>query len=398
MLHSIIDDENLAQQGAEKMPWFRACMPILRKLNNEFIETKPFSNLVIAVCFHLEPKTAFWMESMLAGGAEHIYIVGNLGTTKPETAAYLASLDRVTVLGKKADSMEEHQSYLDQVLSQKIDLFLDNGASLILAYHRNNPKWIPKGATEETRSGKLLIENEQIDPKFPVIVVDDSPVKWQLENAIGVGQSVVDGFMRATSLLIGGKNILIIGYGHCGSGVTEKFRAMGANTMVYDVDPVLLLKARADGNRVGELNDLLECADVIVTVTGRFNVITHQHINIIKNGAILANAGHYGFEIDRLGILTHATSYSSIRPGIEEIVFDSKKIYLLEKANPLNLSAADGNPIEIMDIGLGLQAACARKLAIEATSLRHGLQHVPEDINRNVSRISLDSQSAGIFQ
>jgi adenosylhomocysteinase len=393
MLQSVIDDANLASAGEAKMPWFRVQMPILRQLNAEFKLQKPFSGLILAVCFHLEPKTAYWIEGLLAGGAEHIYLVGNLGTTKPDTAAFLAAQDHITVLGKAGDTLDDHKDYLAKVMTEKIDLFLDNGASLILAYHEHRPTWRPLGANEETRSGKLLIEKAGINPEFPVIVVDDSPVKWKLENAIGVGQSVVDGFMRATSLLIGGKNVLIIGYGHCGIGVADKFRAMGANTMVYDIDPVILLKARADGNRVGGLEELLPQADVIITVTGRFDIITADHLPLLHNGAILANAGHYGFEIDRNGLLKKAISTSNIRPGIEEFVFKEKTIYLLENASPINLSAADGNPVEIMDIGLGLQASCARHLVMEAHTLSPGLQTVPQDINNAISRISLKTQS-----
>jgi adenosylhomocysteinase len=397
MLQSVIDDITLASAGEAKMPWFRAQMPILSQLNTEFNMQKPFSGLVIAACFHLEPKTAYWMESMLAGGAEHIYLVGNLGTTKPDTAAFLAAQNRITVLGKAGDTLDDHKNYLARVMTEKIDLFLDNGASLILAYHKHRPAWRPLGANEETRSGKLLIEKAGFTPAFPVIVIDDSPVKWKLENAIGVGQSVVDGFMRATSLLIGGKNVLIIGYGHCGTGVAGKFRAMGANTMVYDIDPVVLLKARADGNRVGGLDELLPQADVVITVTGRFDVITADHLPLLRRGVILANAGHYGFEIDRQGLRQKASAVSNIRPGIEEFVFGDKTVYLLENASPLNLSAADGNPIEIMDIGLGLQASCARRLALEAHRLPSGLQTVPQDINDTISRISLSAQKGSPF-
>ncbi len=391
-MQSIIDDISLAQQGAEKMPWFRRKMPIITQLNAEFKAQKPFNGLLIAACFHLEPKTAYWIEGFLDGGAEHIYLVGNLGTTKAETAAWLATQDRITVLGREDDTYEDHLKYLSLVMKNKIDLFLDNGASLILAHHKLQPEWKPLGANEETRSGRILIEQAGAMPAYPVIVIDDSPVKWMMENAIGVGQSVVDGFMRATSLLVGGKNILVIGYGHCGAGVAEKFRGLGANTLVYDVDPVLLLKAKLNGNRVGQLEELLPQADVVVTVTGQFNVLTATHIPLFKPGAILSNAGHYGFEIDRKGIVDCADSVRRIRNGIEEIDFGDKIVFLLQNASPLNLSAADGNPIEIMDLGLGLQASCARHLANGAGDLVHGLQTVPDYINDAISRTSLRVQ------
>ncbi len=212
-----------------------------------------------------------------------------------------------------------------------------------------------------------------------------------LENKIGVGQSVVDGFMRCTSLLLGGKNVLVIGYGWCGSGVAEKFKGMGATTMVYDNDPLYRLKAKAEGYHVGELNDLITKADVIVTVTGRFNIITKDHITYMKEGVILANAGHYGFEIDVKGFEENANDITKVKAGIMKYKMGSKSIFILENANPLNLSAADGNPIEIMDLGLGLQSSSADKIINQPHELIMGLQTVPNDINRRISEISLNS-------
>ena len=383
-IKSIIDNPELAAAGENRMGWFRA---------KKFAEEKPFAGKVIASCFHIEPKTAYWLEGFLEGGAEHIYLVGNLGTTKADTAAYLASLDRVTVLGREHDTYEEHKAYLAKVMEQKIDLFLDNGASLSLSHAEHKPGWNPIGGTEETRSGRLLIEKAGVKPEYPIIVIDDSPVKRLLENAIGVGQSVVDGFMRATSLLVGGKNILVIGFGYCGSGVAEKFKGLGASTMVYDIDPVLLLKAKAEGHIVGELEELLPKADVIVTVTGQFDVINQTHIPLFKEGVILANAGHYSFEINREELIKAATQVKRIRPGIEEFSFCNKHVFLLEEASPLNLSAGDGNPIEIMDIGLALQSASAYIIITGKEDLISGMQTVPDSINEQVSKMSLKAMA-----
>lgn len=390
-VNSIIDNPDLAEAGRGRMEWFRAKMPIVAELNRRFAEEKPFAGKVIASCFHLEPKTAFWMEGLLGGGAEHIYLVGNLGTTKADTAAYLASLDRVTVMGREHDTYEDHKRYLAKVMEHKIDLFLDNGASLTLAHAQHKPGWNPMGGTEETRSGRLLAEKAGIKPEYPIIVIDDSPVKRLLENAIGVGQSVVDGFMRATSLLMGGKNVLVIGYGYCGGGVAAKFKGLGASTMVYDIDPVYLLKAKAEGHIVGELEELIPRADVIVTVTGRFDVINKGHLPLFKEGVILANAGHYGFEINRAELLEAADQVKPVKPGIEEFSFGDKHVFLLEEASPLNLSAGDGNPIEIMDIGLALQSASAHLIVSGGEGLVPGMQTVPKTINEMVSRMSLQA-------
>lgn len=392
-MESVIDNKNLAEAGAKRMRWFRAKMPIIRSMNEKFREERPFTGKIIAICMHIEPKTAYWIEGLLEGGAEEIYLVGCLGTTKPDTAAYLASLDRMTVFGKELDTYENHKEYLAQIMKTKIDLFLDNGASLILGHQEAKVSWNPEGANEETRSGRLMIEKAKAKIPYPVIVIDDSPVKRLLENAVGVGQSVVDGFMRATSLLVGGKNVLVIGYGYCGSGVARKFQGLGANTMVYDSDPIYLLKAKADGFGVGELDELLPAADVVITVTGCFDVITKQHINLLKPGVILANSGHYGFEIDVKSLREMANQVEEVKQGIEKLDYGEKSIYLLQNANPLNLSAADGNPIEIMDLGLGLQASCACRIMTDSSKLINGMQAVPHDIDEFVSRLSLKVQA-----
>lgn len=396
MIQSILDDASLARQGEEKMKWYRAHMPIITRLKEEFENTKPFQGLVFSSCFHIEQKTAYWMEAMLAGGAEHIYLAGNLGSTRPDIAALLASYERMTVLGRQNDTYEDMQGHLAQILQEKADIFLDNGGGLILAHHKLNPGWQPIGANEETRTGRLLIEKAGVTPAYPVIVVDDSPVKWMLENAVGVGQSVVDAYMRATSLLVGGKETLVIGYGHVGVGVAEKFRAFGAHTMVTDLDPVKMLKARADGHRVGTLEQLLPRADIVVTVTGRFDVLTPAHIPLLRPGAVLANAGHYGFEIDRKGLTAAADTVFEARPGIEGFCFGDKTVYLIGRAELVNLSAADGNAIEIMDIGFGLQACSALRLATDPASLQPGMQPVPRDIDERVSRLSLEAQDQGL--
>lgn len=391
-MESIIDDRSLAEVGQQRMSWFREQMPLITSIKKTFEKEKPFQNLNIAICLHVEPKTAYWIEALLAGGARHIFLVGCLGTTKPDTAAYLAAQEQVTVLAKEKDTMEDHRRYLEMVMSEKPQLFLDNGASLILAYHQRQRDWLPLGANEETRTGRLLIDDSGYSLKFPVIVIDDSPLKKLLENAIGVGQSVVDGLMRSTSLLLGGKRILVIGYGYCGSGTAGKLRAMGAHTSVYDIDPVYLLKAKADGHRVSEdLPALIAEADIIITLTGRFNILTAEHIPYFKDGVILANAGHFGFEIDVPGLMARAAAIETVGKGKQMLTFRDKRAFLLEEANPLNLSAGDGNPIEIMDLGLSLQALCGARIAMDRSQLINGVQPVPRDIDCLVSRQMINS-------
>lgn len=389
-MNSMIDDPALARDGADRMRWFRTQMPLIAHLQEKFTETKPFSGMNLAVCMHVEPKTAFWIETLLAGGAEHIDLVGCLGTTKPDTAAYLADNPRITVMARVGDTLETHHGYCERAMERQPRLLLDNGASLILTYCKKTRPWIPLGANEETRSGRLLIDDSGNDILFPVVVIDDSPLKRLLENAVGVGQSVVDGFMRSTSLLIGGRRVLVIGYGNVGRGVADKFRAMGAHTYVYDADPVYLLKAKADGHHVSEdMEELLRKAEVVVTVTGRFHILRKEHLPLFRDGAILCNAGHFGFEIDAEDLRGVADTAEDMGNGRERLRFGDKSIFILENASPLNLSAGDGNPISIMDLGLGLQAVCAQRLTERENGLCSGPQAVPKDIDDEISRAML---------
>lgn len=393
-MKSIIDNPKLALEGEKRQLWFRDKMPLVASVNEQIKDNETFRDKVIAICMHIEPKTAFWIEGIVRGGAKHIYLVGCIGTTKQDTAAYLATFDNITVLGKENDDFEIHQQYLSMVMKNKIDLFLDNGGSLILAHKKANVNWNPLGANEETRSGKLYIKKNEVKAKYPIIVIDDSPVKQLLENAIGVGQSVVDGFMRSTSLLIGGKNILVIGYGFCGSGVAKKFKGLGANVSVYDNTALKRLKALADGYIVDDLEVLLQKAQVIITVTGSWDVINKSHIKYLRDGVILANSGHYGFEINTKELKDESINIVEVKKGIARFEYNDKKIFLLENATPLNLSAADGNPIEIMDIGLALQSLSAIRLLNDYSkdnkTLIKGLQPVPFDIDELVAKNMLN--------
>ena len=236
------------------------------------------------------------------------------------------------------------------------------------------------------------MEQAKYEAPYPIAVIDDSSLKRLLENYTGVGQSIVDGFMRATSLLVGGKNVLVFGYGYCGSGVAAKFKGLGANTMVYDTNPLYMLKAKVDGHTVGEKEDLISRADVIITVTGSFGVITPEHIPLFKDKVILANAGCLGFEIDLKGLQEKADAKAVMTPKIDRYTFGGKSVFVLGNTHALNLSAADGNPIEIMDLGLALQAGCAERIVKAPQTLVNGLQNVPDDISLEVCRMALEAQ------
>lgn len=388
-MRSIIDDITLAEKGKQRLTWFKYNMPVMSVLDEELIDSKPFKDMSIAICMHVEPKTAYWIETLLNGGAKEIVLVGCIGTTKPDTAAYLASFDNIYVYAKENDTRTNHEAYLNEIMEHKFDLFLDNGGSLNLAYCAKPRSWKPIGATEETRSGKLLMEEYSHHYDYPILVIDDSPIKKMLENTIGVGQSVVDGFMRATSLLLGGKKVLVIGYGWCGRGVASKFKGMGAITSIYDVDSIKMLRAKAEGHDIGSFQNLLGDADIIVTVTGRNNVLNMNHVSYINDRAIICNAGHYSYEVNLDEMRSECLESYYVKENIEVLSYFDKDIFIINDANPINLSSGDGNPIEIMDLGLGLQTVSAMEI-VSDKSLKNGLQDLSRKTNNKIATLVLE--------
>lgn len=388
VLKSRIDDPSLAGAGAERIKWYRDKMDVVRAFRERYERERPFAGKRLLVCMHCEPKAAVRTEALLAGGAEGIVFVGNLGSTKPDTAAYLASLPEVTVMARQNDTLEDLQRSVAEAMAEPFDLLMDNGAALMQQFWRQRGRWSPLGAIEETRSGRLILDREGICPDFPVLVIDDSPVKRLVENEVGVGQSVVDGFMRATSMLIGGKRVLIIGYGWCGTGIAQRFRALGGVTMVYDTDPLRLLKAKLEGHIVGRLEELLAQADVVCTVTGRFGVIGESELRQLRDGAVLCNAGHYNMEIDTARLGEIAESRELMQEGVERYSVGGKRIYLLQRANPLNLASGAGNPIEIMELGYALQLLSLERI-VKDPGLAPGAQPLPDDINKAACELAL---------
>ncbi len=388
MLNSIISDPDLIESGKQRMNWYRQQMKIVGTFRERYRKERPFAGMKLLVCMHCEPKAAVRTEALLEAGAEKIVFIGNLGSTKDDIAAYLASLDRVIVMAKKDDTLADLNAYVKMALEEgPYDLFMDNGASIMSQYDPSMFSFL--GGIEETRSGKLILEDKKIAVDFPLLVIDDSRVKRLIENETGVGQSVVDGFMRQTSMLLGGKKILIIGYGYCGRGISQRFRALGAITYVYDRDYVAMAKAKIEGHIVGELRDLLPEADAIITVTGRFDVLNASHIPYLKDKCIIANAGHYNMEIDVKGIKEASEKVSDVQDGIKAYLFKDKVIYILQNGNPLNLSAGAGNPIEIMELGYALQLLSLEEI-VRNKGLAHEIQDLPEHINQEAAKAFLD--------
>ncbi len=387
-MENIIRDPSLASQGEKRMKWYRSQMKVVRSFHERYGRERPFEGMRLLVCMHCEPKAAVRTEALLNAGVREIVFVGNLGSTKDDIAAYLSENERVTVMARSDDTLEDLNRYVAIALKEgPYDLFMDNGASIMLQY--DSSTFQPLGGIEETRSGRLLLDEKGIEPAFPLLVIDDSRVKRLIENETGVGQSVVDGFLRQTSMLLGGKRVLIIGYGFCGRGIAQRFRAMGSITSVYDIDNVAMLKAKVEGHIVGRLEDLLPQAEVIITVTGRFHVLGAKHIPYLQDNCIIANAGHYNMEIDIDQLKEKSDSIEILQDGIEKLTVDGKRLNILQQGNPLNLSSGAGNPIEIMELGYALQLLSLEAI-VKDKDLKPGIQNLPESVEQDAAKIALD--------
>ena len=384
-----IENIGLAQQGLDRLDWVRERMPILKQLKTDFTKSKPFTGLRIGICLHVEAKTGIWLETLIAGGAE-IAITGSPGTTQDEVAAALVKEYGVQVFTKRSENFEQHMSYVSRVLSTEPNLIADNGADIhMLAL--TNPEFSKAqskiiGATEETTTGAFRLREDTDKHTFPTIVINDTRAKRIVENRYGVGQSVVDGIMRCSNLLIGGKRITVIGYGYCGQGVARDLRGLGAHVTVVDVDPLTRLEAHIEGYSTAELDEALPHADIVVTVTGRPGALKREHLALLKDGAVLCNAGHFETEIDLPGLREISGQPKQIMPNIEQFKLNNgNSVYLLARGNLVNLAGGDGNPIEVMDLGLALQSLSLAHLAKNSKSLPVGPQTVPEEIENDVA-------------
>jgi adenosylhomocysteinase len=382
---SVIEDASTAAAGAERVAWTRSNMPLLAALREEFERERPLAGRRLGMCLHVEPKTAVLVEVLLAGGCA-VTITGSPATTDDGTAAALAA-GGVTVYARAADDADDHAVHIERVLDSRPDCLLDNGAELIAGA-------VARGleiafATEETTSGANRLKEELAGGVvFPVVVIDDSPLKRLIENTYGVGPTVVEGFMRLTNCLVPATTFAVVGYGACGRGIARALRADGATVIVVEVDPVRALEAAFDGMRVYDLERALAEADVLITVTGRTGIVGPRELASMRDGAIVANAGHFS------ELVVDGLPRRRLAPGVEELTVGPKTLRLLGRGEMLNLTGATGNQIQVMDLGFALQGHSLRALARDATAFAPGPQPVPREIDETVGRAMLAAVSA----
>ena len=368
-----VADISLAHEGALRVDWARARMPVLASLCEEALKTKPLAGMRVTGCLHVTKETAILIETLAAAGAEISWSGCNPLSTQDDVAAWLAS-EGYSVHAWHGQSVEEFYWCIDKTLEFRPTLTLDDGADLIVRVHGEKKEYAAGviGGTEETTTGvhRLRAMGEAGDLLYPVLAVNDAITKWDFDNVYGTGQSTLDGIIRATSVLIAGKTFVIAGYGHCGSGLAMRAKGMGANVVVTEIDPLAALRAIMDGFRVMKMDDAAAIGDIFCTATGMKDILVERHFASMKDGAIISNTGHYDCEININDLKGLAQSVRTIRSENEEYTLsDGRTIFLLAEGRLVNLAAAEGHPSEVMDMSFANQYLALCRLAAEGKDM-----------------------------
>ena len=397
---SRIKDISLAPSGEMKINWVERNMPVLRGIGEDFKREKPFAGMKVALSVHLEAKTAYLCRVMEMGGAK-MYVTGsNPLSTQDDVAAALVS-GGMNVFAEYGCSMEQYEQCLEEVLKVGPNIIIDDGGDLVHLMHTKYTDLIPNviGGCEETTTGinRLRIMSRNGELKFPMVMVNDADCKHMFDHRYGTGQSVWDGICRTTNLIIAGKYVVISGYGWCGKGVTLRAKGLGAKVIVTETDPVRALEAVMDGYEVMPMAEAAKIGDIFCTVTGGRDIITAEHFPLMKDGAILSNAGHFNIEVDMEALERMAVRKYEARHNIQGYVMpNGKTLFTIAEGRLVNLAAADGHPAEIMDMSFAIQALSAQFLANNKGKLSADVVAVPKDIDEAVARRKLKAMGVEI--
>jgi adenosylhomocysteinase len=390
-----IKDPQLAKQGKLKIEWAECRMPVLMKLRRKYSESKPLSGMKVGGCLHITTETAVLVRTLKAAGAQTSWSGCNPLSTQDDVAAALAD-EEIDIFGWRGLSKDEYYWCIERVIDTKPNLTLDDGADLVFTLHEAHSEQARQviGGTEETTTGvhRLRALAEEGKLKYPIIGVNDAETKWDFDNVYGTGQSSIDGIIRATNVLIAGKNFVVGGYGHCGRGIAMRAKGLGANVTITEVEPVNALKAAMEGFRVMPMIEAAKIGDIFITATGCSDVITTKHLNLMKDGAILCNTGHFNVEVSVTDLEELAKSKREIRPNNTEYTLpDGRRLYLLAEGRLVNLGAAEGHPSEVMDMSFANQFLSLIHLAKQGKNLKPGVYDVPKELDRQVASIKLDT-------
>jgi adenosylhomocysteinase len=396
-----IKDAKLAEGGRRRIEWAEREMPVLRLVRERFEKEKPLKGIRVSACLHVTTETANLMRTLQAGGADLVLTASNPLSTQDDVASSLVTHDEIPVFAIKGEDNVTYYKHLNAALDHQPQITMDDGADLVSVMHKERRNLIPNmiGSMEETTTGVIRMRAMAADHalEFPVIAVNDAMTKHFFDNRYGTGQSTLDGIIRATNILLAGKVFVVAGYGWCGRGLAMRARGMGAIVVVTEVDPMPALEAVMDGFQVMPMEAAARIGDVFVTVTGDKNVLDEQHFAAMKDGAIVANSGHFNVEINIPALEEMSTSKRLVRPFVEQYeIKDGRRINLLGEGRLINLAAAEGHPASVMDMSFANQALSTEYLLRHGKELDKKVYSVPQDIDREIARLKLQAMGVNI--
>ena len=396
-----IKNVDLAEGGRRRIEWAEREMPVLRTIHERFLRERPFEGIRMSACLHVTTETANLMRTLQAGGADVVLTASNPLSTQDDVAACLVSHFEIPVFAIKGEDNVTYYKHLNAALDHRPHLTMDDGADLVSTLHKDRRDQLSEviGGTEETTTGVIRLRAMAADGelKFPVVAVNDALTKHFFDNRYGTGQSTIDGVIRATNILLAGKTFVVGGYGWCARGLAMRARGMGANVIVTEIDPLKALEAVMDGFRVMPMVEAAPIGEIFVTLTGDINVIDKHHFEKMRDGAIVANSGHFNVEINIPALEEMATEKRLVRPFVEAYAMpDGRTIHILGEGRLINLAAAEGHPASVMDMSFANQALSAEYMIKNADQLENKVYAVPTDIDMEIARLKLDSMGIKI--
>ncbi len=400
-MESDIKDINQAAEGKRRIEWAERDMPVLRSVRAQFEKDQPFKGKTLAAVLHVTAETANLVITLKAGGANVFLAASNPLSTQDDVAAALVGIYEIPTFAIKGESKETFFKHIKALIAQKPQLTMDDGADLVTTIHQDHPELLSSilGGTEETTTGviRLRAMHKAGALKMPIVAVNDAKTKNMFDNRYGTGQSTLDGIIRATDILIAGKTVVVAGFGWCGKGLAMRARGMGANVIVTEIDPIKALEAAMEGFRAMPMMDAAKEGDLFCTVTGNINVIAKEHFKVMKDGAIVCNAGHFDVEINLDDLKSVAEGEpKDVRNFVQEYRVKGNRIYVLAEGRLVNLAAAEGHPASVMDMSFATQAMGSAWMATQKTPLAAGVYDIPEETEKMIASLKLNSMGQNI--
>lgn len=391
-----VKDMSLAEGGRRRIDWAEREMPVLRLIRERFEKERPLKGLRMSACLHVTAETANLARTLQAGGADLVLVASNPLSTQDDVAASLVNHSEIPVYAIKGEDNVTYYKHLNAALDHKPQVTMDDGADLVSTLHKDRKELLSNiiGGTEETTTGVIRLRAMAADNalKFPIIAVNDAMTKHFFDNRYGTGQSTLDGIIRATNILLAGKTFVVAGYGWCGRGLAQRARGMGCNVIVTEIDPMPALEAVMDGFRVMPMEEAAKVGDIFCTVTGDINVLDKHHFEVMKDGAIVSNSGHFNVEINIPALEKMSSEKRLVRPFVDQYQLkDGRQIHVLGEGRLINLASAEGHPASVMDMSFANQALSAEFMAKNYSKLEKKVYAVPEEIDREIARLKLDA-------